>query len=77
VACGVTAGTAVFEGDAVFAAPAPGGHGDQANAGWGLSVVTTATLAQASTDHEDYKTAGNPTLEVKVWLASGGPEPPW
>ena len=28
VALGVAAGAAVFEGDAVFAAPAPGGHGD-------------------------------------------------
>jgi hypothetical protein len=50
VASGVTAGAAVLEGDPVLAAPAPDGHGDKANVGWGLMVVTTATHAQALTD---------------------------
>jgi hypothetical protein len=50
VAFGVTAGTAVLEGDPVLAAPAPGGHGDKASRRWGLSVVTTATHAQAPAD---------------------------
>ena len=43
-------GTAVFEGDAVFAAPAPGAHGCMI-AGGGQSVVTTASLAQPTPRH--------------------------
>jgi hypothetical protein len=50
VAFGVTAGAAVLEGDPVLTGPAPGGHSDKANRRWGLSVVTTATHAQAPTD---------------------------
>ena len=33
VALGVAAGAAVFEGDAVFAVPAPGRHGDRITGG--------------------------------------------
>src|SRR5262249_44009576 len=49
VAVRVVAGAAVFEGDAVFAAPAPGRHGASL-AVVGTIVVTTAVHAQALPD---------------------------
>ena len=57
VAFGVAAGAAVFEGDAVFAAPAPGSHGASL-ALVGTSMVTTAAHAEALLDSSGPQTAG-------------------
>jgi hypothetical protein len=57
VAPGVAAGAAVFEGDAVFAALAPGSHG-ASPAVVGTIVVTTAVHAEALTDSSGPETAG-------------------
>ena len=57
VAPGVAAGAAVFEGDAVFAAPAPGRHGASL-ALVGTIMVTTAVHAQALPDSSGPEAAG-------------------
>ena len=70
VAVRVAAGAAVFEGDAVFAAPAPGGHGDS-SLWWGQTVVTTASHTQPLADPSGHELAAEGLLPFQLLLVSG------